>query len=494
MYITAVLQDRTLDLAREHNRMMLQLRERAYALEEQREKEFAHIMSTDFVQGLNEKASASQQEMIRSFNEKGTAIWKKAIMGRIPVQDRIELQKAATELQTFQGNLRSTLQTLDQARSIVAKDGGNRFDTDASLKKIREWESGWDGKKTVALPDLLEASYLNIGDAYSRFVRTFEADEGRIRETVITNEGRRVQTDRDVWVRGGADSREKAIRNSLSFIREGNVFRSIEAFYQETPEDIRGRIDEVAGSLQGMKLPPLREGEAEHYLSEREAKGIATLELSRGVPIEEEWVRRRTTDGTAPVLTSRRAGGTRAITGSQRVKVPPQMQNRVMTHTFNVGHEPIINMPSKIIEKGGVLFADENIRLTVRHITVDGDVIGTYTGALSRMNIQEKALLSVDDGTLAKIPENQRLAFALRYYDSQGVKADRVVLKNGVYVPYSARTTEEQTVRVSMEDVQEELRATLSGFDTWWRNFSSRREKKDDRTKLLESFGATPAN
>jgi hypothetical protein len=165
---TAILQDRTLDLVREHDNIMLNLKREAEAKKEEREKQFVELMSIDTVNTLNTTAHTRQLQMIEEFNKTGANIYKNYPNGNVSVADKMKLMTMKRDLQQQQQAMAQTLKTVDEARRILTMDTQGRFDRDDSQDKITEFIGKYDGTQAASLEDLLEAGYVNFGSQFSR--------------------------------------------------------------------------------------------------------------------------------------------------------------------------------------------------------------------------------------------------------------------------------------------------------------------------------------
>ena len=497
---TGVLQDRTLDMVRAHDEMMLTLKQHGHQKREEREQAFLDLVSTDFVGGFNEKISELQLSKIKGFSEEATGIYKQSANGRISMDDQVRLRARKAELEAFQGNLRQAAEVVDRARQTLVRDGGRNFDVDESTAKMNTFLEGWKGDTPIDMNDLLEAAYTNIPQWVDGLVKSLP------KTTQETREDRYMQGDRQVTERSvkaqrmGVPDMQAAVSTVQSnLMADRNALRSAE----KGLEDLVIASNET-GDTRALETiaTRARQLEEEYGADPRMAPLLASVEMSRGATFDDLFALGSTVD--------RRAEDTRSSVGGRlrNRHVPTKMRYKgevIEGINPNITRRVPISEGDLELEDGSKVTGVQHVMIS--HVGYDGTVIGKYTGRSMLRATQIPGERVSYGGKDIEVRQGQYLTeemgvdtqeMAKAIYNQIGLAGDveQVVYDKGRWIPYVASDMDEgRTVVYKMEDDYREdgvfkfLNQSLYGFD---RDFAAGRQRYEQSggKKETVSFGS----
>lgn len=396
---TGVLQDKTLDIARVHDQVMTDLLTHGLQKQEQREQEFVQMMSTDFINGLNNKAQEVQLKALREFNDLGTSIYKqRGKFGQIKLDDQIKIKKEKDRLQALQDNMRTTLQTFDQARATLAKDGGRNFDITETTSVINNAAKEWDGESTIGLDRLLVPAYVNLGDAW-------KAKVGMLDFQVEGTNIEKIEGDERVTYKKRYASGIKGEGDVVNYLRatamDSNMRRSALKFIttDALEPDTRKRFEEVVKHYEDMGLKRANISDYGNTTAAQlgEAEVLAATSVQQGRFVEKDLMRQEII---------KREKIERGVTSpgktGQYTIVENKMHDRDGIEFTSA--TPRIQVESDKI--GDAIFKGQNVEVNVRHVSWDGIVTGTYRPAVvgkeTELPLEDKKYLNTSEVTTAE--------------------------------------------------------------------------------------------
>lgn len=355
---TTVLQDRTLDLVREHDNVMLQLKQHAEAKKEERDKMFTDMMSIDAVNTINDRAMAKQMEMINNFNQEGVRIYKQYPNGNISVADKVKLMTMKRDLQQQQMKMAKTLENMDMAKKMLAQDyNGSRFDKDDSFKKIAEFTDSYTGTEEASISDFLEAAYVNFPDRWRQ--RQDEMFPDFSEETTKTNLPDGITRATSFYRRGGFSDNELPEKTL-------EVTKSDRELMRGLGKELNDPI--FRQSAEKMSQAWIKEG-----MSPDDALILAGTELMMKNDVVGLFTRDKIVTAPTPV----------SYTGELKVKtvegIPTNQTDvvsgkKIATYSFPAGHEPRVEVNSSLI-KNKQMRESDLLNAKLMYVTKDNLVL-----------------------------------------------------------------------------------------------------------------------
>ena len=439
---TGVLQDKTLDIARVHDQVMTDLLTHGLQKQEQREQEFVQMMSTDFINGLNNKAQEVQLKALREFNELGTSIYKqRGKFGQIKLDDQIKIKKEKDRLQALQDNMRTTLQTFDKARMTIAQDMGRKYDMEDSKKSIYQAFDEWDGESIITIDKLLVPAYGNIGESLRDFIKGYGFGEEEITEITTTQGGQQYLEKVGVRYGGGFKTNEERIQAMRSWAGEPTNQRDALKLFnsEDITESTKQNMMKVTEDL--MRDNP--------DFNQTEALTIAVGMIQDGRGIEGMWTQKRVLDRKKPESTSTRAPGgkEKLLPYQEKLTKPLKREGQVQT----MGGRPLrgkINISGFKLDGLPDEFKQGNYTINLTQAFDDGDIFGTYTSSRGEDVIPMiTSYIKVNPNAEDKGEGVARLV----YEQLLGTSNFTIKEKDGEFVPYG-KADEAYTVRLDGTD------------------------------------------
>jgi hypothetical protein len=163
------------------------LLQHGFEKQEEREKAFLEVMSTDFVKGLEQKAQEKQMKAIQEFNELGTQVMKNNNLkfGNLSVESQMSIRKKKDELISLQENMLNTIKGFEEAKSILQRDGGRKWDYDDSVSMIKQEFTKWEGEKPLSFEQYLVPAYGNPFDNLNQRLGDLEWDTSTHKEKSV---------------------------------------------------------------------------------------------------------------------------------------------------------------------------------------------------------------------------------------------------------------------------------------------------------------------
>ena len=485
---TGVLQDKTLDIARVHDQVMTDLLTHGLEKQEQREQEFVQMMSTDFINGLNTKAQEVQLEALRKFNDLGTSIYKeRGKFGQIKLDDQIKIKKEKDRLQALQDNMRTTLQTFDQARVTLAKDMGRNYDIEESKKNIYKAYEEWNGESIQTIDKMLVPAYGNIGESLRSFIKGYGFGEEEITEITTTQGGQQYLDKVGVRYGGGFKTDEDRIQAMRSWA--GEISNQRDALKLFNSEDI------TEGAKQNMMKVTEDIMRENPDFNQVEALTIAVGMIQDGRGIEGMWTQKRVLDRQKPRTSRTGAGGTRVIPMTSTTLKSPLSMGKYKVgddiEVLSLGETVKIQVPASSILGGQV--PKGMIPVSFSDISYDGYAIGKYTGQIKvkPTTLPGGAYLeksgSVQTEDAAKAIYSKMPLFAEKVIDVVAGEGD----DEGKWIPYlQDDKAEAQTIVVKFDKDYKKDR-TYKMLSTKVEGFGERYEKERGGSKTNKTQGKT---
>ena len=484
---TGVLQDKTLDIARVHYQVMTDLLTHGLQKQEQREQEFVQMMSTDFINGLNTKAQEVQLEALRKFNDLGTSIYKeRGKFGQIKLDDQIKIKKEKDRLQALQDNMRTTLQTFDQARATLAKDAGRNFDITETTSVINQAAEEWDGESIIGLDRLLVPAFANLPDLIYGHVKntpkTFDNRQTvtRLTKDPKTGEDIQVTTTEGEVIRMGIDSREKVINHmGTTLVEEGDFKRSAEYVITKLQRRINegsdnGQMDGDARSAKqsldaivGLGSQYAEEGDIPLENGILLAAGMSSL---GGIDIEQLWEMQKKSRKETPDKGEKAAGGKQKLMEWQQELTKPLKENGEVVTTGGRPMKGRISIAGFKIKGLPEEFKEGSYDLNLKSAFDDGDIYTTYTSSRGESAIPmfmdlEKVDSSQEDGGEAFAKEIYSELLGTSNFTIRRKTIEQGGREVEVFVPYG-KSDEAYTVRLdgTDEEVLDLIDNSVYGF------------------------------